>query len=138
MENILVLFTILNIIIENLIEKKTDLKKRLELISKYSNNTLVRNLSVPEKLLQKKFMNQKMSKNKYFLNYLKSFKITLLSINVKIVEDYLYLQRLIIIHIKKQEMTKNIVIIYIQILVKLAGKLVLQISIRKRLKIVIF
>ena len=51
MENILVLFTILNIIIENLIEKKTDLKKRLELISKYSNNTLVRNLSVPEKLL---------------------------------------------------------------------------------------
>ena len=32
---------------------------------------------------------------------------------VKIVEDYLYPQLLIIIHIKKQEMTKNIVIIYI-------------------------
>ena len=31
-------------------EKKTDLKERLELISKYSNNSLVRNLSVPEKL----------------------------------------------------------------------------------------
>ena len=31
-------------------EKKADLKERLELISKYSNNSLVRNLSVPEKL----------------------------------------------------------------------------------------
>ena len=30
--------------------KKTDLKEILELISKYSNNSLVRNLSVPEKL----------------------------------------------------------------------------------------
>ena len=36
--------------IQNIIEKKTDLKERLELISKYSNNSLVRNLSVPEKL----------------------------------------------------------------------------------------
>jgi hypothetical protein len=42
--------TIRDLLIENLIEKKTDLKKRLELISKYSNNSLVRNLSVPEKL----------------------------------------------------------------------------------------
>lgn len=42
--------TIRDLLIENLIEKKTDLKERLELISKYSNNTLVRNLSVPEKL----------------------------------------------------------------------------------------
>ena len=39
-----------DLLIENLIEKKTDLKERLELISKYSNNSLVRNLSVPEKL----------------------------------------------------------------------------------------
>lgn len=39
-----------NLLIENLMEKKTDLKERLELISKYSNNSLVRNLSVPEKL----------------------------------------------------------------------------------------
>ncbi len=31
-------------------EKRSDLKERLELISKYSNNSLVRNLSVPEKL----------------------------------------------------------------------------------------
>ena len=36
--------------IQNIIEKKTNLKERLELISKYSNNSLVRNLSVPEKL----------------------------------------------------------------------------------------
>ena len=42
--------TIRDLLIENLIEKKTDLKERLELISKYSNNTLVRNLSVLEKL----------------------------------------------------------------------------------------
>ena len=42
--------TIRDLLIQNLIEKKTDLKERLELISKYSNNSLVRNLSVPEKL----------------------------------------------------------------------------------------
>ena len=40
--------TIRDLLIENLIEKKTDLKERIELISKYSNNSLVRNLSVPE------------------------------------------------------------------------------------------
>ena len=42
--------TIRDLLIQNLIEKKTDLKERLELISKYSNNSLVRNLNVPEKL----------------------------------------------------------------------------------------
>ncbi len=42
--------TMRDLLIENLIEKKMDLKERLELISKYSNNSLVRNLSVPEKL----------------------------------------------------------------------------------------
>ena len=42
--------TIRDLLIENLIDKKTDLKERLELISKYSNNSLVRNLSIPEKL----------------------------------------------------------------------------------------
>lgn len=42
--------TIRDLLIENLKEKKTDLRERLELISKYSNNPLVRNLSVPEKL----------------------------------------------------------------------------------------
>lgn len=42
--------TIRDLLIENFIDKKTDLKERLELISKYSNNSLVRNLSVPEKL----------------------------------------------------------------------------------------
>ena len=42
--------TIRDLLIENFIEKKIDLKERLELISKYSNNSLVRNLSVPEKL----------------------------------------------------------------------------------------
>ena len=31
-------------------EKKTDLKKRIELISKYSNNSIVRNLSTEERL----------------------------------------------------------------------------------------
>ena len=164
--------TIRDLLIENLIEKKTDLKERLELISKYSNNSLVRNLSVPEKLflyetkrvfdlhyfntkpahalfLDTKFkikyvcdtilsaQERKLDVDKIvniikeknivaeevyelenveeqiFLNYLKLFKITLLSIDVKIAEDYLYLQLLIIIHIKKQEMTRNIVITYI-------------------------
>ena len=42
--------TIRDLLVENFIEKKTDLKERVELISKYSNNSLVRNLSVPEKL----------------------------------------------------------------------------------------
>lgn len=42
--------TMRDLLIENLMDKKTDLKERLELISKYSNNSLVRNLSVPEKL----------------------------------------------------------------------------------------
>lgn len=42
--------TMRDLLIENLMEKKTDLKERLELISKYSNNSLVRILSVPEKL----------------------------------------------------------------------------------------
>lgn len=42
--------TIRDLLINNLIDKKSDLKERLELISKYSNNSLVRNLSVPEKL----------------------------------------------------------------------------------------
>lgn len=42
--------TIRDLLIENFIEKKADLKERLELISKYSNNSLVRSLSVPEKL----------------------------------------------------------------------------------------
>ena len=42
--------TMRDLLIENLMDKKTDLKERLELISKYSNNSLVRNLSVSEKL----------------------------------------------------------------------------------------
>lgn len=42
--------TIRDLLIEKLMDKKNDLKERLELISKYSNNSLVRNLSVPEKL----------------------------------------------------------------------------------------
>lgn len=129
--------TMRDLLIENLIEKKKDLKERLELISEYSNNSLVRNLSVPEKLflyetkrifdihyfntkpahalfldskfktkyicdtelsreernldvekiveimkekilLQKKYMNWKIQKNKLDLSCLKSFKITLL------------------------------------------------------------
>lgn len=42
--------TIRDLLINNFIEKKADLKERLELISNYSNNSLVRSLSVPEKL----------------------------------------------------------------------------------------
>lgn len=42
--------TIRDLLINNFMEKRSDLKERLELISKYSNNSLVRNLSVPEKL----------------------------------------------------------------------------------------
>ena len=43
-------YTIRDLLINNFMEKKADLKERLELISKYSNNSLVINLSVPEKL----------------------------------------------------------------------------------------
>lgn len=43
-------YTIRDLLINNFMEKKADLKERLELISKYSNNSLVRTLSVPEKL----------------------------------------------------------------------------------------
>lgn len=39
-----------NLLINDFIEKRSDLKGRLELISKYSNNSLVRSLSAPEKL----------------------------------------------------------------------------------------
>ena len=42
--------TIRDLLINDFMEKRSDLKERLELISKYSNNSLVRNLSVPEKL----------------------------------------------------------------------------------------
>lgn len=42
--------TVEELLIRNFREKKQDLKERLELISEYSNNTLVRSLSVPEKL----------------------------------------------------------------------------------------
>ena len=42
--------TIRDSLIDNFMEKKTDLKKRLELISKYSNNSIVRNLSTEERL----------------------------------------------------------------------------------------
>ena len=39
-----------DLLINNFIEKKADLKERLELISKYSNNSIVRNLSNEERL----------------------------------------------------------------------------------------
>ena len=42
--------TIRDLLINDFMEKRSDLKERLELISKYSNNSLVRNLSVSEKL----------------------------------------------------------------------------------------
>lgn len=42
--------TIRDSLIENFMEKKTDSKKRLELISKYSNNSIVKNLSTEERL----------------------------------------------------------------------------------------
>ncbi len=85
--------TIRDLLIENLMEKKTDLKERLELINKYSNNSLVRSLSVPEKL----FLYE--TKRVFDIHYFNTkpthalfldskFKTTLLSINVKIVEDY--------------------------------------------------
>ena len=70
-------------------------------------------------------MKLKLQKIKLDLSYLKLFKITLLLTSVKIVEDYLYQHPLAIILIKKEEIIKNIVIIYIKILEKLAEKLVL-------------
>ena len=42
--------TIRNLLIQNFMEKKADLKERLELINKYSNNSIVRNLSTEERL----------------------------------------------------------------------------------------
>lgn len=42
--------TIKDLLIQNFIEKKTDLKERLELISKYSNKSIVRNLTINERL----------------------------------------------------------------------------------------
>ena len=42
--------TIRDLLINNFMEKKADLKERLELISKYSNNSIVKNLSNEERL----------------------------------------------------------------------------------------
>ena len=42
--------TIRDLLIEDLMKKRFDLKERLELISEYSSNSLVKNLSVPEKI----------------------------------------------------------------------------------------
>ena len=42
--------TIRNLLIQNFMEKKADLKERLERINKYSNNSIVRNLSTEERL----------------------------------------------------------------------------------------
>ena len=42
--------TIRNLLIRNFMEKKADLKERLERINKYSNNSIVRNLSTEERL----------------------------------------------------------------------------------------
>ncbi len=42
--------TIRDLLIQNFIEKKADLKERLERINKYSNNSTVRNLSTEERL----------------------------------------------------------------------------------------
>ena len=39
-----------DLLINDFMEKRSDLKEHLKLISKYSNNSLVRNLSVPERL----------------------------------------------------------------------------------------
>lgn len=50
-------------------------------------------------------------------------------------EGYLYPPPLVTILIKKEEMTKNIVIIYIRILGKLAKKSVLFINEKKKLRI---
>lgn len=43
-------YTIRDLLINNFMEKKSDLKRRLELISKYSNNSLVRNLSTEDRI----------------------------------------------------------------------------------------
>jgi len=42
--------TIRDLLIQNFIEKKVDLKERLERINKYSNNSIVRNLNIEERL----------------------------------------------------------------------------------------
>ena len=42
--------TIRDLLVQNFMEKKADLKERLERINKYSNNSIVRNLSTEEKL----------------------------------------------------------------------------------------
>ena len=43
-------YTIRDLLINNFMEKKSDLKRRLELISEYSNNSLVRNLSTEDRI----------------------------------------------------------------------------------------
>lgn len=43
-------YTIRDLLINNFMEKKSDLKRRLELISKYSNNSPVRNLSTEDRI----------------------------------------------------------------------------------------
>ena len=43
-------YTIRDLLIDNFMEKKSDLKRRLELISEYSNNSRVRNLSTEDRI----------------------------------------------------------------------------------------
>lgn len=43
-------YTIRDLLIDNFMEMKSDLKRRLELISEYSNNSLVRNLSTEDRI----------------------------------------------------------------------------------------
>lgn len=42
--------TIRDLLIQNFIDKKADLKEKLERINKYFNNSIVRNLSTEERL----------------------------------------------------------------------------------------
>src|SRR5699024_1394815 len=42
--------TVKDLLIEDFMKKRADFKKRLELINKYSNNSIVRNLSTGERL----------------------------------------------------------------------------------------
>ena len=127
--------TIRDLLVQNFMEKKADLKERLEQINKYSNNSIVRNLSTEEKLYlyeaKRVFDIHYVNTNPAHSIFLDTkFKIKYicdeeLSLQEKrIVEDYLYRLLQAIIQIKKVEMTKNIVITYIWIQEKKARKLI--------------
>lgn len=76
-------YTIRDLLINNFIERKADLKERLELISKYSNNSFVRNLSNEERLYLYE------AKDVFDLHYLNTNPAHALFLDTKFVTKYI-------------------------------------------------